>query len=141
MRPFRTVNAQLACRSVDVHFPRYDATQEAERAIFKSVLWALQRQLPLTLEPDLLPHWEFLYVRSLGCVGLLKQHLNQALRLALSEQSDPVTASHLRKTALPKEKADLALDAILDAPTHFSEPHPPPLSPLLTPEFHTTAPH
>src|SRR6266852_3907293 len=100
MRPFRTVNAQLACQSVDVHFPRYDATQEAERAIFKSVLWALQRQLPLTLEPDLLPHWEFLYARSLGCVGLLKQHLNQALRLALSEQSDTVTASHLRKTAL-----------------------------------------
>ena len=25
MRPFRKANAQLACRSVDVHFPRYDA--------------------------------------------------------------------------------------------------------------------
>jgi hypothetical protein len=122
MRPFRTVNAQLACRSVDVHFPRYDATQETERAIFKSVLWALQRQLPLPKEPDLLHHWEFLYARSLGCVGLLKQHLNQALKLALSEQADTVTASHLRRTALHKEKVDLALEAILDGEKDFCEP-------------------
>lgn len=140
MRPFRTVNAQLACRSVDVHFPRYDATQEAERAIFKSVLWALQRQLPLTLEPDLLPHWEFLYARSLGCVGLLKQHLNQALRLALSEQSDTVTASHLRKTAPASEKVELALEAILDGEKDFCEPEDADLSLLVKLGMRQTAP-
>src|SRR6266568_6252092 len=121
MRPFRTVNAQLACRSVDVHFPRYDATKADERAIFKSVLWALQRQLPVAREPDLLPHWEFMYTRSLGCVGLLKQHLNQALGLALAEQATTVTLKHLRKTALHKEKVDLAWEAILDGEKGFLE--------------------
>ena len=47
MRPFRKVNAQLACRSVDVHFPRYDATIEQDAQVFQSVVWALQRQLPV----------------------------------------------------------------------------------------------
>ncbi len=122
MRPFRTVNAQLACRSIDVHFARYNATQEHERAIFKSVLWALQRQLPVEREPaDLLREWEWLYARSLGCVGLLKQHLNQALGLALAEKAETVTTTHLRKTALHKEKVDLALEAILDGEKDFLE--------------------
>jgi hypothetical protein len=47
MRPFRKVTAQLAGRSLDVHFPRYDATKKEDRKEFRSVLRALQRQLPV----------------------------------------------------------------------------------------------
>jgi Cdc6-like AAA superfamily ATPase len=65
MRPFRKANAQLAGRSIDVHFPRYDATKPTEALLFQSVLWALQRQLPVEKEPLLVEnHWEFLYARS-----------------------------------------------------------------------------
>src|SRR6266849_8924401 len=61
MRPFRKVNAQLACRSVDVHFSRYDAAIDAEAQVFQSIVWALQRQLPVEEEPLLAEeHWEFL---------------------------------------------------------------------------------
>ena len=88
MRPFRKVNAQLACRSVDVHFPRYDATNDKDAQVFQSVVWALQRQLPVEKEPPLLDHWEFLYARSIGCIGLLKMHLNRALNLALTENAE-----------------------------------------------------
>src|SRR5437868_4573871 len=42
LRPFRKVNAQLACRSVDVHFSRYDAAKDDDAQVFRSVLWALQ---------------------------------------------------------------------------------------------------
>ena len=71
MRPFRTVNAQLACRSVDVHFPRYDLVKEDDCHIFQSVLWALQRQMPLEEEPLLAEcHWEFLYARSLSLIHI-----------------------------------------------------------------------
>lgn len=121
MRPFRTVNAQLACRSLDIHFPRYNAAQAQERAVFKSILWALQCQLPVEREPDLLSQWEWLYARSLGCVGLLKQQLNQALGLALAEKAKTVTTAHLRKTALHKEKAEVALEAILEGEKDFLE--------------------
>src|SRR5579871_685367 len=99
MRPFRKVNAQLACRSVDVHFPRYDLMKDEDCQLFRSVLWALQRQLPVEEEPQLAQRqWEFLYARSIGCIGLLKLHLNQALNLALLFNATTVTETHLRKT-------------------------------------------
>lgn len=114
MHRFRKVNAQLALRSIDVHFRRYDDEKQEDRIAFKSALWALQRQLPVEREPQLVRHWEFLYARSLGCIGLLKQHLNQALRCALDEEkAKTVTLDHLKKTEPSKDKILLAMRDIL----------------------------
>ncbi len=122
MRPFRKVNAQLACRSVDVHFPRYDLMKEEDCQLFRSVLWALQRQMPMEEEPLLVEHhWEFLYARSIGCIGLLKMHLNQALNLALSEGARTVTDTHLRKTAPADIRVKLALRTALESEAEFVE--------------------
>jgi hypothetical protein len=121
MRPFRKVNAQLACRSVDVHFPRYDAAIEADAQVFQSGVWALQRQLPVRSEPKLLDHWEFLYARSIGCIGLLKMHLNRALNLALVEDAKTVTLTHLRKTALSEARVELALRNALESEEELGE--------------------
>lgn len=121
MRPFRTINAQLACRGVDVHFPRYDATRDEDAQVFQSVLWALQRQLPVEQEPPLLDQWEFLYARSIGCIGLLKLHLNRALHLALAEQAKTVTLTHVRKTAAAATRVELALHTALESEAELSE--------------------
>jgi len=122
MRPFRKANAQLACRSVDVHFSRYDAAIDAEAQVFQSVVWALQRQLPVAKEPSLVDHWEFLYARSIGCIGLLKMHLNRALNLALAEDAKTVTLTHLRKTALSETRVELALRNALESEAELIEP-------------------
>ncbi len=121
MRPFRKVNAQLACRSVDVHFSRYDATIDADAQVFQSVVWALQRQLPVEQEPSLVEHWEFLYARSIGCIGMLKMHLNRALNLALTEQARTVTLAHLRKTATSEARVELALRNALESEAELTE--------------------
>jgi AAA domain len=122
MRPFRKVNAQLACRSVDIHFPRYDIRNEDDCQIFKSVLWALQRQLPVEEEPMLTQdHWEFLYARSIGCIGLLKRHLNRALLLALAQGSHTVTLDHLRASALSDIRVKLAMRNALESEVEFVE--------------------
>lgn len=121
LRPFRKVNAQLACRSVDVHFSRYDATNEEDAQIFRSVLWALQRQLPVEHEPQLVEQWEFLYARSIGCIGLVKMHLNRALNMALAEGKKTVTLMHLRKTAMPEARVELALRNALESETELAE--------------------
>src|SRR3989454_1939991 len=121
MRPFRKANAQLACRSVDVHFPRYDATIDTDAQMFQSVVWALQRQLPVEKEPELLDHWEFLYARSIGCIGLLKMHLNRALNLALAEGTETVTLAHLRKTAPSETRVELALRNALESEAELTE--------------------
>ena len=122
MRPFRKVNAQLACRSIDVHFPRYDMAKEKDCLVFKSILWALQRQLPVEEEPLLAEkHWEFLYARSIGCIGLLKLHLNRALNRALKEGSRTVTLDHLRQTAASDVRVKLALRNALESEAEFVE--------------------
>lgn len=121
LRPFRKINAQLACRSVDIHFPRYDAAKEEEAQVFRSVVWALQRQLPVEQEPELVDHWEFLYARSIGCIGLVKMHLNRALNLALTEKKKTVTLAHLRKMALSEARVELALRNALESETELSE--------------------
>src|SRR5258708_6267573 len=121
LRPFRKINAQLACRSVDIHFPRYDAAKQEEAQAFRSVLWALQRQLPMAQEPQLVDQWEFLYARSIGCIGLVKMHLNRALNLALTEKKKTVTLAHLRKTALPEARVELALRNALESETELAE--------------------
>jgi hypothetical protein len=123
MHRFRKVNAQLALRSIDVHFSRYDDEKEEDRIAFKSALWALQRQLPVKKEPQLVQHWEFLHAWSLGCIGLLKQHLNQALRCALDdEKAKTVTFDHLKKTAPSKDKVLLAMRDILKGEKDLNEP-------------------
>ncbi len=122
MRPFRKVNPQLALRSIDVHFPRYDMTKEQDCLIFKSILWALQRQLPVEEEPLLAQkHWEFLYARSIGCIGLLKLHLNRALNCALKEGARTVTLDHLRQTATSEARVKLALRNALESEAEFVE--------------------
>lgn len=123
MRRFRTVTPQLAGRSVDVHFRRYDATKKEEREEFRSVLWALQRQLPLEIEPLLVEqHWEMLYARSLGCVGLLKLHLIRALALALTENAQTITETHLKTTAPPEDRVKEMLNAALAGEEDLTEP-------------------
>jgi len=123
MRRFRTVTPQLAGRSVDVHFRRYDATKKEDREEFRSVLWALQRQLPLEIEPLLVEqHWEMLYARSLGCIGLLKLHLIRALALALTENAQTITQTHLRATAPSEDRVKEMLSAALAGEEDLTEP-------------------
>ncbi len=123
MRRFRTVTPQLAGRSVDVHFRRYDATKKEDREEFRSVLWALKRQLPLAVEPLLAEqHWEMLYARSIGCIGLLKLHLIRALALALTENGETITEMHLRATAPPEDRVKEMLSAALVGEEDLTEP-------------------
>jgi hypothetical protein len=115
MRPFRSVNPQLACRSVDIHFSRYDASNATDLQHFRSLLWAFQCLLPVASEPALKDdHWQFLYGASLGCVGILKHHLDRALSLALASDADTVTLDHLQRTALSHDRRSLAWQAIIE---------------------------
>lgn len=105
MRPFRTVDEQVSLRTRDVHFARYDAKRAEDKEAFASTLWAFQMQLPLRTTPPLVEHyWEYLHERSLGCIGLLKTHLNRALELALQEDEDTITETHLRQAQMPADK-------------------------------------
>ena len=103
---FRNLSAQLSRRSIDIHFSRYRATNEADLRAFKSVLWSFQRNVPLEEEPDLLQHWKYCYERTIGCVGVLKDWLTRALAEAMEKGEKTLSRTLLEQHALSVDRCD-----------------------------------
>lgn len=101
----RNLNGQLARRSVDLHFRRYDHTDPTDVKAFKNVLWMFQNRLPLEAMSDLVSEWRFFYERSAGCVGVVKESLNRAVSMALDEGAKSLERRHLEHSALSGSKA------------------------------------
>jgi hypothetical protein len=106
---FRNLSAQLSRRSVDVHFRRYRAQRKDELIAFKNVLWSFQKHLPLSEEPDLVGDWDYLYERSIGCVGVLKDWITKALKRALQDGGRVLTRKHLERAALSVSQCEKML--------------------------------
>ena len=98
--PFLDLSGQLSRRSTVIELPRYHAGVAEDVRLFASVVRAFQRNLPLAEEPDLLGQVEYLYQRSIGCVGVLKNWLARALNVALEADATTLTLAHLEKRAL-----------------------------------------
>lgn len=109
---FRHLNGQLCRRSFDIHFRRYGAESQDDMRVFKNTVLTFQRRLPLDEQPDLLPLWELLYERSVGCIGILKDWLDRALIAALREGCKTLTGRHLEATALSAARCEkIAVEA------------------------------
>ena len=119
--PFRNLSAQLSRRSIDIHFPRYRAERSGDYTAFRSVVFTLQRHLPLPGESDLLPHVEYCYERSIGCVGLVKEWLTRALALAINQGADAVSFKMLQKTAWPLDQSERMAREAVDGESDMSE--------------------
>lgn len=123
---FCNLNGQTARRGLEVHFPRYQFHTESDCQAFRNVLLTLFTQVPLAVDrAALLQHWQYVYARSLGCVGVLKEWLVRATALALREGSEALTLSHLERRALSEAKcARMAADIQEgEQALHSSEAH------------------
>src|SRR6266540_975110 len=96
---FQRLSGQLSRRSLGLHFPRY-GTRSEELKMFQSIVYGFQRQMPVMKEPELLKNWEYVYLRSLGCVGILKPWLVRALKESYENGEKTVTAKTLENCAL-----------------------------------------
>jgi energy-coupling factor transporter ATP-binding protein EcfA2 len=96
----RNLSGQLSRRSIDIHFPRYDVTKTSDRRTFARILQTFAEQMPLPETPDLIKSWEYLYERSIGCVGILKDWLVRGLSTAFRESAPTLTPKHLSEHAL-----------------------------------------
>ena len=103
------LNGQLSRRSMDVHFPRYRAEIADDRKAFIGVLRSFAQQLPLAETPDLASDWEFLYERSIGCVGVLKQWLVRFLSAVLRQGEATLSRHILESQALSVSQIDKIL--------------------------------
>ncbi len=94
----------MSRRSIEICFPRYHPEHEDDVRAFKSVLLTFQRHLPLDQEPDLVGRYEYLYERSVGCVGVLKNWLNRALAAALEDEQTTLLHKYLEEHSEPTRK-------------------------------------
>jgi hypothetical protein len=97
---FRNLNAQLSRRSIDIHLPRYRAEDPEDRQMFINIVKTFEKALPFEGSSDLVADWEFLYERSLGCIGILKEWLVRAATVASRMGLNRLTKANLQSQAL-----------------------------------------
>ena len=119
---FRNLNGQLSRRSLDVHFPRYRAESPHERQVFVNVLRSFAHHMPLPEPPDLAGEWEFLYERSLGCVGILKQWLTRTLHSVLRQGGSTLVRKDLEAQALSVLQCEKILSETAEGESRAAEP-------------------
>ena len=110
---FRNLSGQLSRRSIDIHFPRYQADCDSDLIEFQRVLKSFGEKMTLEKAPELEIHWEYFYERSIGCVGILKDWLTQAYRQALHESASTLRERHWKPYAPSISKCiQIAAEAI-----------------------------
>lgn len=119
---FRNLNGQLSRRSLDVHFPRYRAESVSERQVFISILRSFAHHMPLPEPPDLVAEWEFLYERSMGCVGILKQWLMRAMHSVLRCGGNTINRNDLENQALSVMQCQKILSETAEGELQSAEP-------------------
>lgn len=109
---FRNLSGQLIRRGIDIHLPRYKAEIADDREAFQNVLWTFQKHLPFNEEPNLIVHWEYFYLHSVGCVGNMKLWFNRTLDYSLSKDINKktLTISDFEKFELSLEKVEKMAD-------------------------------
>lgn len=76
-------HAQVARRSAFVHFERYRPERSEDCTAFRNIVLSLQDKWPVADVPNFVAIWDELMTLSLGCVGLLKGFLLDALAMQL----------------------------------------------------------
>ncbi|MEH6979830.1 MULTISPECIES: ATP-binding protein [Bacillus] len=118
---FINLSGQLSRRVTDIHFARYNATNIDELKHFVNVIANLQKQLPLEKEPDLINHYDFIYERTLGCVGILKDWLSRCLISTLNNGEVTISLQSLKKCALSISKIEVMMEEIKIGEDKFNE--------------------
>ncbi|PIE95582.1 ATPase [Bacillus fungorum] len=121
LKDFVNLNGQLARRTMDVHFSRYDINIDNDLNNYIGIINGLLGRIPIQVSNEIINEYEYLYERTLGCVGILKDWLVRALKISLEENSDVFTLQHLERTALSINKISKLLDEIMLGESLFIE--------------------
>lgn len=99
--PLVDLSAQNIRLSWDIEYPHYDWRDDGERTAFcqalLSMLYYIDKMISVPKELYQ-SYWEEFYSGSLGCIGVLKDWLTRALKLALTEEATTLSRSHCVRT-------------------------------------------
>jgi len=118
---FRNLNGQLSRRSIDVHLARYRAEDSEDLQTFINVVQSFEKELPFEKPSDLVSDWEFLYERSLGCVGILKEWLVRAATVASGKGDRRLTRATLESQALCIAQCEQLHAEVIDGELKLNE--------------------
>jgi DNA polymerase III delta prime subunit len=88
-------SAQLIRRSHVVHLPRYAWEDRNDAQAFRTALLTFQRHMPFPVEPDLVSHAKSFYLKSAGCIGILKEWLNKAVESGLKKGLETIDYDYI----------------------------------------------
>jgi len=91
------LSGQLSRRSRHIEFPRYRRGDPADELAFKQVLLSFQNHLPFPEPPRLVEAWEYIYDKSFGCVGVVKDWLVDAAWDALENEARTLEQADLAR--------------------------------------------
>jgi AAA domain len=111
--PFRNTSGQLVRRGRDLHFARYRVEEQEERKAFVAAVKYLLERVPLTCDLDaLLSRWRWLAEGSVGCIGIVKTWLVDAVAATLAQGGTSLTEEMLTRTMLhPAKRVSLEMEA------------------------------
>jgi hypothetical protein len=99
----RNASGQLGSRAVTVHFSRYRPDSNADLKDFANTLLSLVAHMPFYETPDLSKDLDYCFDTSLGCIGLLKVWLMDALGAALERGQKTLSRRDLEKYEPPMD--------------------------------------
>jgi energy-coupling factor transporter ATP-binding protein EcfA2 len=117
------LNDQLCRRSATIHFPRYCIGTKQQQKVFRSVIQNLSLHLPLPETPNFSERWDYLYERSCGCFGTMKDWFTRTLGAVLEKnpQAHTILFEDLEKYALPASQCKVIMKAILEGEMMMKE--------------------
>lgn len=109
----REHSGQLVRRSEVVPLSRYDFRQQGDKQSFASALATLQNKMPLEVTPDMVPDVEYFYLKTGGCIGILKDWLTRCLEQAILENRKTVDAEFASRFALDNKGLSTIIEEAL----------------------------
>jgi DNA polymerase III delta prime subunit len=88
-------SAQLIRRSRVIHLPRYAWNDRDDAQAFRTALLTFQRHMPFPVEPDLIGHAKSFYLKSAGCIGILKEWLDKAVESGLKKGLETIDFDYI----------------------------------------------
>ncbi len=115
---FRNTSGQLARRGRDIHFARYHVENKDERTAFVAALKYLLERVPLEVDLGaLLVRWRWWASGCVGCIGVLKDWLVDAVAATLAQNGTGLTEEILTRT-MPHPSRRLSLEMEARAGEH-----------------------
>jgi len=110
---FRNTMGQLARRGRDIHFARYHVNDKEERKAFAGAVQYLLERVPLTCDLNaFLKRWRWFAEGSVGCIGILKDWLVDAVAATLAQGETSLTEEVLTRTMPhPAKRVSLEMEA------------------------------